>query len=400
VLRANNPGFREGITHTCGSAIACVEPTAGPSAPASKPSQLTVSIIVKALNEEEHIAAAIESALAALGEIDGEVILADGGSSDRTIEIARRYPIGIVQLNKPQDRSCGSGAQLGFQYSRGRYLLLMDGDMQLHPGFLPVAFDALARSSGLGGVGGAVSEPVEINEEYQQRRQRHNPDRRVGAVTRLDGGGLYRREAIKSIGYLTDRNLHAAEELDLAARLHGAGWTLVKLDHTMVHHEPHAGSAYRMLLRNVFSKRAGAAGELIRAAIAKPHFWFVLRHNRQWLLCLLVTGWWITLLATVALLPWPLSLPAAGAILLLPFAGMSLRWRSVRLGLYSVIGWNSVALCFWPGCLQPRVPPASWIESSVLQFPQLDEDRPSQQRLPEFGYRSSSGQRDARRLET
>ena len=80
-----------------------------------------------------------------------------------------------------------------------------------------------------------------MNEEYQQRRKRHNPDRRVGRVTRLDGCGLYRRAAIESIGYLTDRNLHAAEELDLGARLHSASWTLIKLDRRMVHHEPHRG---------------------------------------------------------------------------------------------------------------------------------------------------------------
>jgi hypothetical protein len=43
--------------------------------------QPTVSIIIKALNEERHIASAIESALAALCGIDGEVILADGRSS-------------------------------------------------------------------------------------------------------------------------------------------------------------------------------------------------------------------------------------------------------------------------------------------------------------------------------
>src|SRR5580704_14522872 len=123
--------------------------------------QPTVSIIIKALNEETYIASAIESALAALGEMDGEVILANGGSSDRTIEIARRYPIAVVQLSRAKYRSCGSGAQLGFQYSRGRYLLLMDGDMRLHPGFLPVAIETLARSPGLAGVGGMVSEPVE-----------------------------------------------------------------------------------------------------------------------------------------------------------------------------------------------------------------------------------------------
>ena len=48
----------------------------------------TVSIIIKALNEERGIAAAFESALAALPELGGEVILADCASNDRTVEIA------------------------------------------------------------------------------------------------------------------------------------------------------------------------------------------------------------------------------------------------------------------------------------------------------------------------
>ena len=59
----------------------------------------TVSVIIKAFNEEQHIAGAIESALAALAGIDGEVILADGASTDRTVEIAKKYPVKIVRLD-------------------------------------------------------------------------------------------------------------------------------------------------------------------------------------------------------------------------------------------------------------------------------------------------------------
>jgi hypothetical protein len=141
-----------------------------------------------------------------------------------------------------------------------------------------VAIDqTLARDRGLAGVGGVVSEPDVVNEEYEQRRKRHSPDRHIGRVTRLDSGGLYRRAAIESIGYLTDRNLHGAEEFDLGARLHSAGWTLIKLDQPIVHHEPHTGSAYRLLLRRIFNRNAWAPGELIRAAMAKRYFWFVLR---------------------------------------------------------------------------------------------------------------------------
>jgi glycosyltransferase involved in cell wall biosynthesis len=401
LMQADNPQTHEGLglAHTSARSRECAEstPVAGRNAFPSQ-QQLTVSIIIKALNEEHNIAAAIESAFAALGEIDGEVILADGSSSDRTVEIARRYPIVIVQLNRTEDRSCGSGAQLGFQYSRGRYLLLMDGDMRVQPGFLPVAIEMLARNPGLAGVGGAIIEPNVVNEEYEQRRKRH-PGRHVGRVTRLDSSGLYRRAAIESIGYLTDRNHHGGEEFDLGARLHCAGWTLVKIDQPIVHHEPHMGSVYRLLLRRVFNRNARAPGELVRAAMARRYLWFLVRKNRQWLVCLLVTGWWVTLFTTVAL-PGSLSELAAGVVLLLPLAVMSLRWRSFRLGLYSVATANTVALCFWSGFLQVRIPPARWIESTVLQSRQVDEDRPTYQSPPEFRCRSSGEVRGPERLET
>ena len=298
--------------------------------PASTQQRPTVSIIIKALNEEQHIAKAIESSLAALGDIGGEVILADAGSADRTVEIARRYPVVIVQLNRIEDRSCGSGAQLGFQYSRGQYLMLIDGDMQLYPDFLPAALETLRQNPDLAGVGGAVFEHGIVNEEYEQRNKRYDPDRRVGLVTRLNSSGLYRRVAVDSIGYLTDRNLHGAEEFDLGARLHAAGWRLAKIDRPAVDHHPHMGSAYRLLLRRVSNKNAFAIGELVRAAAGRRHFWFVLAKDHQLVLCLLVTSWWLSLVAAPLALNGWLAVFAAGALLLLPFAAMWLRWRSVR----------------------------------------------------------------------
>jgi glycosyltransferase involved in cell wall biosynthesis len=224
----------------------------------------TVSIIIKALNEERHIAAAIESALSALAAIDGEVILADSGSSDRTIEIARRYPIKIVQLTNRDERSCGVGAQLGFQYSRGRYLCLIDGDMRLHADFLPAAVEFLVENPTAGGVGGFVVEREVSNLEFEQRNKRHDPDGRAGPVTRLNGCGVYRRTAIESIGHLTDRNLHGGEELDLGARLHARGWTLAKLDRPAVDHHGHTGNAYLLLLRRIVTRNSCATGELVR----------------------------------------------------------------------------------------------------------------------------------------
>lgn len=100
---------------------------------------MSVSIIIKTLNEEERIAEAVESALKALPGGKVEVIVADSGSTDRTTEIARSYPIRVVQIVPPAQPSCGLGPQLGFQYSTQPYICLIDGDMILEPDFLPEA---------------------------------------------------------------------------------------------------------------------------------------------------------------------------------------------------------------------------------------------------------------------
>jgi len=331
--------------------------------------QPTISIIIKALNEERHIAAAIESALAALADIDGEVILADAASTDRTVAIAKTYPIEIVRLDRVEDRSCGAGAQLGFQYSRGEFLFLMDGDMRLHPDFLAAAVRFLRENPIVAGVSGAVINKEITNLEYAQRVARFDPDSRVGAVTRLGGCGLYRRSAIEPFGYVTDRNLHGGEELELAARLHAAGWALARIDHPAVEHYCRAGNPYRQLWQRIRTRNASGPGELIRAAIGRPHFGFVVRNDRNSLLCGLVAFWWGAVAAAAATFSGPSAQYAVAALLALPFAIMAVRWRSLSNAVYSIAVWNAQALCFLPGFLRRRKPPAGWIGSTVISDP-------------------------------
>jgi glycosyltransferase involved in cell wall biosynthesis len=327
-----------------------------------------VSVVIKALNEERHIAATIESALAALADIDGEIILADSKSTDATLDIARRYPITIVQMSNLHDRSCGAGAQLGFQYSRGHYVYLIDGDMKLRPGFLSAAIRHLESNPLVAGVGGIIVESDAGNQEFAQRAARDEPDRRPGRVMRLDCGGLFRRSAIESVGYFTDRNLHGGEELELGARLRARGWLLERIAVTAIDHRGHSGSSYRMLLRRITSRIAFGTGETVRAALGQPHFPLIFDNNNTLKLCLLVHGWWISLAGSLLFIPDALTAAlAAAGLVAFPIVAMAVRWRSLAGGLYSVAAWNVYALCFLPGLLRRRAPPAAWIESTIVQ---------------------------------
>ncbi len=328
-----------------------------------------VSIVIKALNEERRIAATIESALVAAEGNACEIILADCASTDRTVDIARQYPIKIVRMTDVEDRSCGAGAQLGYQHSKGRYIWLVDGDMRLRPTFLTAAVQFLEDHQDFAGVGGMLTEHETSNLEYVKRQGREYSVRKAGLATRLDGGGMYRRAAIESVGYLTDRNLHGSEELELGARLTARGWCLGRLPVRDVDHYGHPGNAYALLLRRFMSKVARANGEVLRAAIGERHFPVILqRKKRELLLQALVHAWWLCL-AVAVLAPAGLvtKLPTLIVLLALPVIAMSLRSRSLAIGLYSVVAWQIFTISFWPGLLRRRVPPARWIESTVVQ---------------------------------
>lgn len=318
---------------------------------------MRIAVGIKALNEEAHIAAAIESAQAALAAVGGgEIVLADSGSRDATVPIARRYSgVKIVQLSDLALRSCGTGAQLAFQSVDADYFYILDGDMVLDPGFLQAGIAFLEANPDHGAVGGRVREvnTSSIEFELRARNDRIKGSAVAGEVDRLDCGGLYRVRAVRSVGYFADSNLHAFEEFELGARLRAAGWKLSRIDAPAVDHHGHSMGGYRLMLRRLRSGYAGGPGEVIRAALGKPHFGLVLRDFAQLRYSLAVIGWWAVLLLLLALGAWP----AALAIAALPLGFLSWRRGSVRLGLYSLATWNVIAIGFLQGLARARRAP-------------------------------------------
>jgi glycosyltransferase involved in cell wall biosynthesis len=334
-------------------------------------------VVIKAFNEEKNICAAIESSLAAVAEIGGEVILADSNSTDRTVELASRYPIRIVQLVHANERSCGVGPQLGYQHSRGDYVYIMDGDMQMVRGFLAQALVFLAQHPEAAGVGGRLVELNEESLEYRERAARNAAHLAPGEVDRLDGGGLYRRRAIEEAGYLSDRNLHAYEEFDLAVRLRSLGWKLWRIPLDAVTHYGHDVPPYQLLMRRWRSRYIAGAGELVRAAVGRRGLRPVLRGLRELRIYAGVLVWW-ALLASVPFWPLPLATRAIafGLLAAAPWAFMAWRKRSPSRATYSIVSWCFNAAGMMRGLASRRQPAREPIPSVVVHEPsQANETR-------------------------
>lgn len=328
---------------------------------------LTVSVIIKTLNEEEKIAATIESALAALAPIGGEVIVADSGSRDRTVEIAAGYGVVVAQIAPPALPSCGIGPQLGYQHSSQPFLCLIDGDMILDPDFLRVALAFLKENPDMAGVTGHVEEMAVANLEFARRVARDGLEKSVGAIDRMNGGGLYRRAAIEDVGYFSDRNLHGYEEFDVGARLRAAGWSLHRLDRRFVSHYGHTENSYRLLLRRWRSKYLYGIGELLRASVGKPYFFRLFGELPELKLWAGIHLWWAVSLAMLLFLP-DKALAAALVFGLVAAAvlAMAVRKGSLSMGLYTVVAWFFHAAALPVGFLRRRREPSAPIESRLL----------------------------------
>lgn len=109
--------------------------------------QHMVSIVIPVLNEQ----ATIESVLKSVTALDfqplgltKEVIIADGGSTDRTVELARSVRnVKVCQLPKIMGR--GAALRLGMEKARGNIIVFFPGDSEYRPEDLYTVVGALTR---------------------------------------------------------------------------------------------------------------------------------------------------------------------------------------------------------------------------------------------------------------
>lgn len=89
-----------------------------------------VSIIIPTLNEEKIIEKTLRS-LASLSSVSYEVIVSDGGSKDRTVEIAKKYAHMVVGHSGDFRQNIAEGRNLGAEKATGEYLVFIDADVHI-----------------------------------------------------------------------------------------------------------------------------------------------------------------------------------------------------------------------------------------------------------------------------
>ena len=310
-----------------------------------------LSIIIKALNEENNIARSIKSALKAIKKIEGEVILADSLSTDNTIQIAKRYPIKIVQLSNPKNRSCGVGPQIGYLHSKGNYIYILDGDMELNTKFITLAIKELDGDKRLAGVAGRITEMTTDNIVFRRRKkvEGHKVEKSK-YEGKLMMGGLYKRQAIEKAGYFSNPYLHAYEESDLGNKLVLAGFRLKRIPFEMIKHYGDKGTSCKIILNRWKSRYMWGCGEYLRYNLGKPTILKVIDELKMYITVII---WWLILIASIFLyrfIPEILELQLLITVLFISL--FLIKKRSIAEVMFSIFSWNVTALGLIFGFIQ------------------------------------------------
>lgn len=200
-----------------------------------KKNNCNLSVVIISRNEERTIARCIESVLKATEDIEGrEIVLVDSASTDRTVEIAKKYPIRVLQLKHKSQFSPAGGRFIGFLYSRGNYIQFLDGDMELDIYWFKNAVPVLENDDQVAGVVG-ISTQEPYNTYPARKHSKWMKSLKTGEIKYFDGANLCKRSVLQKIGSYNPY-LKGHEETEFSLRITKSGYKILRLPYPMSHH--------------------------------------------------------------------------------------------------------------------------------------------------------------------
>ncbi len=202
-----------------------------------------ISVVIIARNEEEMIDLCLQSVFLALKyavEKDViktyEVILADSASTDKTVEIAKKYPIKIVQLRSSWPLSAPAGRYIGSLYAKGTYVFFTDGDTQVEETWIAIAVPYLIDNR-VAGVDGYEREYIDESSTFHDLIQQETKKSESNDVEIADfvAKAIFKRKVLDEVGSYNPY-LKGSEERELSYRIKDQGYEILRLPHYAITH--------------------------------------------------------------------------------------------------------------------------------------------------------------------
>lgn len=217
-----------------------------------------ISVVIPTLDSETDLPASLAALVpAAVSGVVREVVVADGGSRDRTASLAESAGAEIVETAPGRGRQLRAGAAR----ARHPWLLFLHADTELAPGWELVAAQFMARIDSGRGPAAAGAFRFRLRDEGWKPRLLEMAVRvRCGllALPYGDQGLLIPRRLYDDVGGFTDQPL--MEDIDLARRLGRRRIAMLRADAVTSARRYREDGYLRRILRNQACLALYAAG--------------------------------------------------------------------------------------------------------------------------------------------
>ncbi|MCV0440836.1 MAG: glycosyltransferase family 2 protein [Hydrogenophaga sp.] len=203
-----------------------------------KPTQIDASLGVVAIgrNEGERLRLCLDS----VRHLAWQIVYVDSGSTDHSRSMAAEMGASVVELDlsspftAARARNQGAFHLLKHQPAT-EYILFVDGDCEVVPGWLEASTAFLRDHPGCAVVCGRRRERFPTQTIYNQLcdQEWNTP---VGEARQCGGDAVMRASAFTSVNGYRD-GMIAGEEPELCVRLRQKGWSIHRLDHEMTLHD-------------------------------------------------------------------------------------------------------------------------------------------------------------------
>jgi glycosyltransferase involved in cell wall biosynthesis len=200
---------------------------------------ITLDIVVIGLNEEKNLIRCLTSARLAALRVAGKlflkhVVYVDSRSTDKSVEVAASYADTVLRATSKSPASAARSA--GLSRCQSDWVLFLDGDMELHPGWFDAVLPLLQEED----VAGLIGERDDIYVESNTGRTVGERKNVYGVLEarvapHIGGALLVRRSVIVATGGYR-KDLAASEEPDLYARIKRLGWNVLEMPVPFVRH--------------------------------------------------------------------------------------------------------------------------------------------------------------------
>ena len=243
-----------------------------------------ISVIVIGKNEGERLTACLSSVKSAVRSLSAELLYVDSRSGDDSVARALSAGARVFRLLE-EDTTAGLGRRVGARLAKGEWLLFLDGDMRLCPGFLQKALRA-ADAYRADGVTGIRCDEFVKDGEIAGRKENVFGCHAARVCPEFGGAILLKAKALEATGSWAADTV-ACEEAELHARLAASGAKILEIPEPFIIHTDAVRQA-RGLWGVLFSRRRLGEGQALRCAMRmKRAFAYLSRERVKFLFWLL-----------------------------------------------------------------------------------------------------------------